>query len=76
MSAEFDNDLTANQWEALRSLRLSSSGALKSGTLNRFTVESLIALELAAMAGDRPVLTPKGRTVLVRGSSRLLDVAA
>jgi hypothetical protein len=73
MSAEFDDDLTANQWEALRSLRLSAS---KSDHLNRFVVESLIARELATMAGDRPVLTPKGRTVLVRGSSRLLDVAA
>jgi hypothetical protein len=73
MSAEFDDDLTANQWDALRSLRLS---ATKSSILNRFVVESLIARELATMAGDRAVLTAKGRTVLVRGSSRLLDLAA
>jgi hypothetical protein len=73
MSAEFDDDLTANQWEALRSLRLS---AVKGNVLNRFIVEGLIARELATMAGDRAVLTAKGRTVLVRGSSRLLDLAA
>jgi hypothetical protein len=73
MSAEFDDDLTANQWDALRSLRLS---ATKSSILNRFVVESLIARELATMAGDRAMLTAKGRTVLVRGSSRLLDLAA
>lgn len=73
MSVEFDDDLTANQWEALRSLRLS---AVKGGVVNRSIVESLIARELATMAGDRAVLTAKGRTVLVRGSSRLLDVAA
>jgi hypothetical protein len=73
MSAEFEDDLTANQWDALRSLRLS---AAKSGVSNRFVVESLIARGLATMAGDRAVLTAKGRTVLVRGSSRLLDVAA
>jgi hypothetical protein len=73
MNAEFDDDLTANQWDALRSLRLS---AAKRGTVNQFIVESLIALELATMAGDRAVLTPKGRTVLIRGSSRLLDLVA
>ncbi len=74
MSAEFDDELTGTQWEALRSLRLSAAG---SAIPDRFIVESLIALELATMAGDRPVLTAKGRTVLVRGSSRLLsDLAA
>jgi hypothetical protein len=73
MSAEFDDDLTAEQWDALRSLRLSAS---KCRILNQFVVERLIALGLAAMTGDRAVLTTKGRTVLIRGSSRLLDVAA
>jgi hypothetical protein len=36
----------------------------------------LTALELAAMTGDGPVITPKGRSVLLRGSPLLLDVAA
>ncbi len=73
MNAEFDYDLTPNQWDVLKALRLPAS---RSGVLNRFIVEGLIALQLAAMTSDRPVLTEKGRRVLVRGSSRLLDVAA
>jgi hypothetical protein len=43
---------------------------------NRFIVENLIALQLAAMTGDGPALTPKGRSVLLRGSPRLWDLAA
>jgi len=31
---------------------------------------------LAEMIGDRPALTPTGRSVLLRGSPRLLDLAA
>ena len=31
-------------------------------------VESLIALQLAATAGEGPVITPKGRSVLLRGA--------
>ena len=45
--------------------------------MNRFAIESLIALGLVAMNGDVPVITPNGRKVLVRGSSwLLLDLAA
>jgi hypothetical protein len=73
MSAEFDYDLTADQWEALKALRLP---AAKRRIQNRFVVDRLIALELATVVNDCPVLTEKGRKVLVRGSSRLWDVAA
>ena len=73
MNAEFDYDLTPDQWEALRALRLP---APKCRALNRSVVETLIALQLAAMADDRPVITRKGRSVLLRGSPRLWDVAA
>jgi hypothetical protein len=73
MSAEFDYDLTLDQWEALRALRLP---AAKRRILNRFVVESLVALQLAAMTDDCPIITPKGRSVLLRGSPRLWDVAA
>jgi hypothetical protein len=73
MSAEFDHDLTPDQWEVLKALRLP---APRGRTLNRFVVEGLIKLQLAAMIDDYPVITPQGRTVLVRGSSRLWDVAA
>lgn len=73
MNAELDYDLTQAQWEVLKALRLPAS---KRRALNRFIAERLIALQLARMTDDCPVLTEKGRKVLVRGSSRLWDLAA
>ena len=73
MNTEFDYDLTRDQWEALKALRLP---AAERRIMNRLVVESLIALELVAMTGDGPVITPKGRSVLLRGSPQLWDVAA
>ena len=73
MNAEFDYDLTRDQWEALRSLRLRAAERRIAG---RLVVESLIALQLAADTGDGPVITPKGRSVLLRGSPQLWDLAA
>ena len=73
MNMELDYDLTPDQWEALKALRAPS---LKTRTLNRFVLEDLIALGLAAISDDLPVITPWGRKVLVRGSTRLWDVAA
>jgi hypothetical protein len=73
MNAEFDYDLTPDQWEALKMLRLPAPGRR---LLNNFVVENLVALQLAAVIDERPVITPRGRKVLVRGSSRLWDVAA
>jgi hypothetical protein len=73
MSAEFDHDLAPDQWEVLKALRLP---APQGRTLDRFVIERLIGLQLAAMIDDYPVITPQGRKVLVRGSSRLWDVAA
>jgi hypothetical protein len=73
MNAELDYDLTRDQWDALKALRLR---AAERRLMNRLVVESLTALELAAMTGDGPVITPKGRSVLLRGSPQLWDVAA
>jgi hypothetical protein len=73
MSAEFDADLSTNQWETLKALRLPAS---KCQALNRFIVDQLVALQLAASTNGHPVLTDKGRKALVRGSVRLWDVAA
>jgi hypothetical protein len=71
MSVESDYDLTPDLWEALKALRapgrIASSG---------FALDQLIALQLAAIDDGRPVMTSMGRKVLVRGSSRLLDLAA
>ena len=73
MNAEFDYDLTPDQWETLKTLR---APAPEGRGLSRSVVESLVALQLAAMTDDCPVITPKGRSVLLRGSPRLWDVAA
>jgi hypothetical protein len=73
MNTEFDYDLAPDQWETLRALRLP---AAQRRILNRFVVESLVTLQLAAMTDDCPIITPKGRSVLLRGSPRLWDVAA
>ena len=73
MSAESDTDLTPDQWEALKSLRLP---AWQRRLLNRSVMEKLIALQLATMIDGYAVITQRGRKVLVRGSSRLWDVAA
>ena len=72
MNAEFDYDLTRDQWEALKA-RLP---AAERRVVNRPVVESLVALQLAAMTGTGPSITAKGRSVLLRGSPRLWDVAA
>jgi hypothetical protein len=73
MNEEIDYDLTLDQWEALKTLRVP---ALKCRALNRFVFDDLIAFQLASITDDRPVIAPKGRSVLLRGSPRLWDVAA
>ena len=73
MNAEFDYDLTQGQWDALKAVRVPTPNGR---ALNRSIVENLVALGLAEMTGDRPVITRKGRSVLLRGSPRLWDVAA
>jgi hypothetical protein len=73
MNPEFDYDLTPEQWDALKALRAPTES---SRALNRFVLRQLIALELAATGDGPPAITAKGRSVLLRGSPRLWDVAA
>jgi hypothetical protein len=73
MSVELEYDLTPDQWEVLKALRLP---APKRRILNQFIVERLVTFQLAAITDDCPMITEKGRKVLVRGSARLWDVAA
>jgi hypothetical protein len=73
MSADSDHDLSPDQWEVLKMLRLPAS---RRRAVNRFAVDRLIALQLAMLIDEQPVMTPQGRKALVRGSSRLWDVAA
>ncbi len=49
MNAEFDYDLTPDQWEALKALRLP---AAQRRILNRFVVDGLVTLQLAAITDD------------------------
>jgi hypothetical protein len=73
MNTKIDHDLTPDQWEALKALRTAPA---KRGALNRSVVEQLVGLRLAAETDDGPGITPDGRSVLLRGSPRLWDVAA
>jgi hypothetical protein len=73
MSAEIDYDLMPDEWEALKDIRMPG---LNGRVPNRGVVEQLVALRLAEINDGRPVITPKGRSVLLRGSPRLWDVAA
>ena len=74
MNAELDYDLTLEQWETLKALRIPPR---ERRALNQLVVKELVALGLAAIRDDgAPSITRWGRKVLIRGSSRLWDVAA
>jgi hypothetical protein len=73
MDSELDCDLVPGQWETLKALR---APTLPSRSRDRCVLESLAALGLVSIDGGLPVITARGRRVLIRGSSRLLDVAA
>lgn len=73
MNNDVDFDLSSDQWEALKALRNPMSNSRLS---KAYVVEGLIKLGLVVIADGMPVMTPAGRKVLVRGSCRLLDVAA
>lgn len=69
----FDPDLTPDQWEALKALRKTVP---QQRPPRGFVLEQLVRLGLVATRDDVPAMTPAGRKALIRGSSRLLDVAA
>jgi hypothetical protein len=73
MDTELDYDLAPDQWETLKALRRT---ATERRGLNRSILDHLTVLELATISDGRACITPKGRSVLLRGSPRLLDVAA
>ncbi|MGJ4931749.1 hypothetical protein ACQR1I_08485 [Bradyrhizobium sp. HKCCYLS2038] len=73
MNAEFEHELTPDQWETLKALRIP---ARERRRLNGMIVNQLAALELASISDGTAEITQMGRKVLIRGSSRLLDVAA
>jgi hypothetical protein len=73
MNDDLDFDLSWDQWEALKALR---SPVSRDRLLKAYVVEGLVKLGLVAVGDGVPVMTPVGRKVLVRGSCRLLDLAA
>jgi hypothetical protein len=73
MNADIDIDLTPAQWETLKALRTPIS---EHRDLNRIVLQELIGLELAMITENSPMITAKGREVVLRGSPRLWDVAA
>jgi hypothetical protein len=73
MHAELEYNLTGDQWETLKDLR---NGAPRRHAVNRFVVEQLVALGLAGINDGFPLITSKGRSVLLRGSPQLLDLAS
>ena len=73
MHAELDYNLTHDQWETLKALR---RGAAQQRAPAHFVVEQLVALGLAAVDDGRPLITVRGRSVLLRGSPQLLDLAS
>jgi hypothetical protein len=73
MNADIDVDLPSPLWETLKALRTPASDHRD---LNRSALHELVGLELAAISAGHPMITPRGREVLLRGSPRLWDVAA
>jgi hypothetical protein len=73
MRPELDYDLTLDQWETLKALR---GGAPQGRALSRFVLDQLVALALASFDDGMPRITAKGRSVLLRGSPQLLDLAS
>jgi len=73
MSNDFDFDLSSDKWEALRALR---NPVARDRLLKGDVVEGLVGLGLVSIRDGLPIMTSTGRKVLVRGSCRLLDLAA
>jgi hypothetical protein len=73
MTTDIDDQLTIEQWTALKALRPTGPASVK---LGGSMIEQLIALDLAAINDGHPVITEQGRKVVLRGSPRLWDLAA
>ena len=73
MTDDTDHDLSFDQWEALKALRPLGPSAPK---VSAYILEQLVASALVTMSQGHPVITPKGRSVVLRGSPRLWDLAA
>jgi hypothetical protein len=73
MNVDINFELAPAQWETLKALR---TPTLEHRALDRSALQDLIRLELAVITENGPMITTRGREVLLRGSPRLWDVAA
>lgn len=73
MDAEINYDLSFDQWEMLKALRLPPH---ERRIASRSVLAQLMELGLAAWNAESAVITTIGRKVLIRGSTKLLDLAA
>jgi hypothetical protein len=78
MNDESDFDLRPDQWETLKALRapVATLPAARLSASGLMVLDDLVALGLVSISEHLPVITPKGRKALIRGSFRLLDAAA
>ncbi|ABD86839.1 hypothetical protein [Rhodopseudomonas palustris] len=74
MTTEIGCSLAPDHWETLRALRLPA--VQRRRAMNGWALAELIALGLAAEDDDGARITPTGRSVLLRGSPSLWDLAA
>jgi hypothetical protein len=65
MEMEFDLGLDRGLWETLKALGAPDPNHRRLAPL---ALQELVASELAAMLDGRPIITQKGRKVVVRGS--------
>lgn len=73
MNDDLEFDLSPDQWAALRTLR---NPVANNRLTKAYLLDSLVKLGLVVINDGAPAMTPIGRKVLVRGSCRLLDLAA
>jgi hypothetical protein len=73
MNDESDFDLRPDQWETLKALRAPLAGQ---SAPNRLVLDELLLLGLVTVSDQVPVITPRGRRALIRGSFSLMDAAA
>lgn len=73
MNVDIEQELSHDQWETLKALRMPPH---RRPRLSSFVTDQLIALGLAFAVDGVAMISANGRRVLVRGSCRLLDLAA
>ena len=70
--SEIDLILDRSQWETLKALGAPDANQR---TVDKLTIDRLVAAKLAEMRDGRPIITPMGRKAVVRGSPSLWDTS-